>query len=65
MIGDTPGTITVRAGDGGKHYDEVSIEITARPAPAAAPKSTDTGGSEPEPALAPPPDAGEPAAVAD
>jgi hypothetical protein len=63
LIGDTAGTITVRAGDGGKHYDEVSIQITARPAPAAAPKSTADGGSEAEPAVAAP-DGGEPAAAA-
>jgi hypothetical protein len=63
LIGDQAGTITVRAGDGGTHFDEVAITITARPAP-AAPKTTGEGGSEAEPALAPPDaDAGEPAAV--
>jgi hypothetical protein len=55
LIGDTAGTITVRAGDGGSHYDEVVITITARPAPAqGAPKGTADAGSEPEPALAVP-----------
>src|SRR6185503_9649600 len=33
LIGDQAGTITVRAGEGGSHYDEVAITITARPAP--------------------------------
>jgi hypothetical protein len=49
LIGDTAGTITVRAGDGAKHFDEVTIEITARPAPAKPPadaKSTDGGAGE-------------------
>ena len=33
VIGSTPGTITVRASDGkAEHYDEVTIEITPRPA---------------------------------
>jgi hypothetical protein len=61
LIGDQAGTITVRAGDGGSHYDEVSIAITARPAAAnpAAPKSAGDAGSEAEPAAAAP-DAGEP-----
>jgi hypothetical protein len=58
-IGDKAGTIKVRAGDGGKHFDDVSIEITARPAAPAAPatpatpKSADAGDSEEaEPAVA-------------
>lgn len=40
-IGDTPGTITVRAsaGAGGTHYDEVTITITAPPKPAAKPQA--------------------------
>ena len=61
LIGDQAGTITVRAGDGASHYDEVAIAITARPAAAnpPAPKSTGEAGSEAEPAAAPP-DAGEP-----
>jgi hypothetical protein len=61
LIGDQAGTITVRAGDGGTHYDEVAITITARPAPVAtppAPKGTAEEGSEAEPALATPDDAG-------
>jgi hypothetical protein len=55
-IGEKAGTIKVRAGDGGKHFDEVSIEITARPAPApAAPKATEgDAGGDAEPALAEP-----------
>jgi len=59
LIGSTPGTITVRAGDGDKHYDEVQITITPPPAPAAdagAPKS-DSGGSG-ESMAATPDDAG-------
>jgi hypothetical protein len=59
LIGDQAGTITVRAGDGGSHYDEVAITITARPAPVAtppAPKSTAEGGAEAEPAVVPPGD---------
>jgi hypothetical protein len=53
LIGDQAGTITVRAGDGGSHFDEVAITITARPAPTPpAPKSD--AGSEAEPALAVP-----------
>jgi hypothetical protein len=56
LIGDQAGTITVRAGDGGSHYDEVSIAITARPAPAPAAPKNDAG-SDAEPALAPPGDA--------
>jgi hypothetical protein len=49
-IGSTPGTIKVRASDGGTgHYDEVSIEITERP------KETkqDLEGSEAEPLTQP------------
>jgi hypothetical protein len=52
LIGEKAGTIKVRAGDGGKHFDEVAIEITARPA-AAATKSTDAGASGAEPQAAP------------
>ena len=51
-IGDKPGTIKVRASDGGAgHYDEVSIEITERPKPPPAPGKTDVEGGEAEPAL--------------
>ena len=53
-IGATPGTITVRASDGSAapgHYDEVKIEITARPAPAPAQPTDATGADEAEPAL--------------
>ena len=49
LIGDKPGTIRVRAGDGGKHFDEVSIAITARAAAPAAPKGAAEAGSEAEP----------------
>ncbi len=44
LIGSTPGTIKVRAGDG-THYDEVSIEIKkpAAPAAPAAPKAAGEG----------------------
>jgi hypothetical protein len=53
LIGDQAGTITVRAGDGGSHFDEVAITVTARPAPTpAAPK--DAAGAEAEPELAAP-----------
>jgi hypothetical protein len=55
-IGDKAGTIKVRAGDGGKHFDEVSIEITARPAPPTAPKGTATDVDEAEPAMEEPVD---------
>jgi hypothetical protein len=44
-IGETPGTITVRAGDG-THYDEVTITITAPPAPAAAKPTSEEGASQ-------------------
>ena len=47
-IGDKPGTIKVRASDGTSgHYDEVAIEITARPAPAPEKQSGGAGGAEP------------------
>ena len=48
LIGSTAGKIMVRAGDGGTHYDEVSIEIK-KPAAAAAtaPKAADMAGDEP------------------
>jgi hypothetical protein len=36
LIGSTPGTIKVRAGDGAAKFDEVSIEIKKPAAPAAA-----------------------------
>jgi hypothetical protein len=45
-IGETPGTITVRAGDG-THYDEVTITITARPSSTGA-KPTSEEGTAPE-----------------
>ena len=41
-IGSAPGTVTVRAGDG-THYDEVTITITAPPAPAGAKPASDEG----------------------
>jgi hypothetical protein len=45
LIGDAPGTIKVRAGDGASKYDEVSIEITKPAAPpgAAVPKAAGPG----------------------
>ena len=47
-IGDKPGTIKVRASDGtAGHYDEVAIEITARPAEAAEKQSGGDAGAEP------------------
>jgi hypothetical protein len=52
LVGDKAGTIKVRAGDGAKSYDEVTITITARPA-AATPKSTDAGAAGAEPTAAP------------
>ena len=45
-IGSSPGTITVRAGDG-THYDEVTITITAPPAPAGAKPASEEPGSDP------------------
>jgi hypothetical protein len=49
-IGETAGSITVRAGDGGKHFDEVTIQITApAPVPAQPPagaKSESAGGDQ-------------------
>jgi hypothetical protein len=54
-IGDKPGTIKVRASDGtAGHFDEVSIEITARPAPAAGKQDAEGGGAEPQLATPPP-----------
>ena len=51
-IGDKPGTIKVRASDGGAgHFDEVSIEITERPKPAPEAGKTDAEGGEAERAL--------------
>jgi hypothetical protein len=52
LVGDKAGTIKVRAGDGAKSYDEVSITITARPAATATPKS-DSGGAGAEPMAVP------------
>jgi hypothetical protein len=59
-VGEKTGAIKVRAGDGAKSFDEVSITITARPAAGAAPKSEDgarTGGMWPweRPGPSPPP----------
>ena len=51
-IGDKPGTIKVRASDGGSgHFDEVSIEITERPKPPPEAGKTDVDGDEAERAL--------------
>ncbi len=49
-IGDKPGTIKVRASDGSAapgHYDEVSIEIAARPAEPAEKQSAEEESGEP------------------
>jgi hypothetical protein len=64
-IGETAGTITVRAGDG-THYDEVTITITAPAAPAAAKPTSEDRAGEATPAVeapvepAPPEDQGTP-----
>ncbi len=53
VVGEKTGAIKVRAGDGAKNFDEVSITITARPAATAAPKSDDAGGAGAEPMAEP------------
>jgi hypothetical protein len=64
-IGETAGTITVRAGDG-THYDEVTITITAPAPPAAAKPTSEDSAGEATPAVeapvepAPPEDQGTP-----
>jgi hypothetical protein len=54
-IGSSPGTITVRAGDG-THYDEVTITITAPPPPAGAKPTSEEGAGDAAPAMDAPAD---------
>ena len=49
-IGDKAGSITVRAGDG-KHFDEVTITITAPAGAAGAKPTSDEGAGEAAPAM--------------